>query len=79
MRKTIYSVSVYGECWFTRKFYFKHGGSQNATLTVDNFVEIFHTMFDQGYVPEELKIANVVQNFQKENGTLISNYRSISR
>ena len=23
---------VYGECWFTGKFYFKHGGSQNATL-----------------------------------------------
>ena len=23
---------MYGECWFTGKFYFKHGGSQNATL-----------------------------------------------
>jgi len=23
---------VYGECWFTGKKYFKHGGSQNATL-----------------------------------------------
>jgi len=23
---------VYGECWFNGKFYFKHGGSQNATL-----------------------------------------------
>ena len=24
---------MYGECWFTGKFYFKHGGSQNATLS----------------------------------------------
>ena len=24
---------MYGECWFTEKLYFKHGGSQNATLT----------------------------------------------
>ena len=24
---------MYGECWFTGKLYFKHGGSQNATLT----------------------------------------------
>ena len=23
---------MYGECWFTGQFYFKHGGSQNATL-----------------------------------------------
>ena len=23
---------MYGECWFTGNFYFKHGGSQNATL-----------------------------------------------
>ena len=23
---------MYGECWFTGKIYFKHGGSQNATL-----------------------------------------------
>ena len=23
---------MYGECWFTGKLYFKHGGSQNATL-----------------------------------------------
>ena len=23
---------MYGECWFTGKNYFKHGGSQNATL-----------------------------------------------
>ena len=25
---------VYGECWFTGKIYFKHGGSQNATLNM---------------------------------------------
>ena len=25
---------MYGECWFTGKFYFKHGGSQNATLSL---------------------------------------------
>ena len=23
---------MYGECWFTGKLYFIHGGSQNATL-----------------------------------------------
>ena len=23
---------MYGECWFTGTFYFKHSGSQNATL-----------------------------------------------
>ena len=23
---------AYGECWCTGTFYFKHGGSQNATL-----------------------------------------------
>ena len=26
---------MYGECWFTGKNYFKHGGSQNATLIAD--------------------------------------------
>ena len=26
---------MYGECWFTGKLYFKHGGSQNATLSTN--------------------------------------------
>ena len=26
---------MYEECWFTGKVYFKHGGSQNATLKED--------------------------------------------
>ena len=26
---------MYGECWFTGTFYFKPGGSQNATLRGD--------------------------------------------
>ena len=25
---------MYGECWFTGKCYFKHGGSQNATVII---------------------------------------------
>ena len=34
---------MYRECWFTGKFYFKHGGSQNATLTHRRHSDVLHT------------------------------------
>ena len=36
---------MYGECWFTGNFYFKHGGSQNATLRqlANLFLQIYVT------------------------------------
>ena len=36
---------------------------------------IINLSFDKGYVPDELKIANVVPIFKKGGPTLIKNYR----
>ena len=37
---------VYGECWFTEIFYFKHGGSQNATLRYRHCFQTLHHASD---------------------------------
>ena len=39
---------------------------------------IINVSFDNGHVPDELKIANVVPIFKKGDATLIKNYRPIS-
>ena len=39
---------------------------------------IINLSFDEGHVPDELQIANVVPIFKKGDATLIKNYRPIS-
>ena len=45
---------------------------------IEPLCHIINLSFDKGYVPYELKIANVVPIFKKGDATLISNYRPIS-
>ena len=72
---------MYGECWFTGTFYFKHGGSQNATLKqlLNEFIfkirkRVMYTLVDSRklfhVVPEDRRCYDVnnqtLQEFQNE-------------
>ncbi|KAI0238507.1 hypothetical protein LSAT2_010806, partial [Lamellibrachia satsuma] len=47
-------------------------------LLIGPLCHIINLSFDKGYVPDELKIANVVPIFKKGDATLIKNCRPIS-
>ena len=51
---------------------------QTYSSMIEPLCHIINLSFDKGYVPYELKIANVVPIFLKGDATLISNYRPIS-